>query len=59
VVAEDQVFDVSRAQEALGHKPSIGIEEGLQRTVSWLVETQRLPSEVAGRIAQGTASGQA
>ncbi len=53
VVAEDQLFDISRAEEALGHKPSIGIEQGLQRTVSWLLETQRLPSEVAAGLRRG------
>jgi nucleoside-diphosphate-sugar epimerase len=57
VVARDQVFDTSRAEAAFGHTPRVDIRDGLERTVSWLSESRRLPSEVAGRIERSAAAG--
>jgi UDP-glucose 4-epimerase len=36
--------DISLARELIGYEPSIGFEEGLQRTIAWIVE-QRVAIE--------------
>lgn len=38
---QHSLADISRALEVLGYKPSIGIEEGLTRTVQYFMEGQR------------------
>jgi nucleoside-diphosphate-sugar epimerase len=35
--------DISAAAEAFGYRPSIGVKEGLERTVQWYRETMKLP----------------
>jgi nucleoside-diphosphate-sugar epimerase len=35
--------DVSAAAEAFGYRPSVGVAEGLERTVQWYRETLKLP----------------
>ena len=56
VVAEDQVFDTSKAERVLGHAPKVRIDEGLKRTVDWLATTGRLPTDVTGRLQRQAAS---
>jgi nucleoside-diphosphate-sugar epimerase len=34
----ESLADVSLARELLGYEPHIGFEEGLQRTIAWIVE---------------------
>ena len=31
----DSLADISRAREALGYEPTVGFEEGLERTFEW------------------------
>jgi nucleoside-diphosphate-sugar epimerase len=40
----ESLADVSLARELIGYEPSVGFEEGLQRTIAWIVE-QRAPHE--------------
>jgi nucleoside-diphosphate-sugar epimerase len=35
--------DISAATEAFGYRPSIGVKEGLERTVEWYRQTLKLP----------------
>jgi nucleoside-diphosphate-sugar epimerase len=35
--------DISAAAEAFGYRPTIGVKEGLERTVQWYRETLKLP----------------
>lgn len=42
-VSADRVYDTSKGTRMLGHTPQVGVEEGLRRTVEWLVESGRLP----------------
>jgi len=51
VVAEDQVFDVAKAERVLGHRPRVSIADGLAQTATWLASTRRLPAEVTARLA--------
>lgn len=50
-IAEDQVFDTSKAARILGHTPCVDVDEGLAMTVRWLAEAGRLPAPVAARFA--------
>jgi nucleoside-diphosphate-sugar epimerase len=34
----ESVADVSLARELIGYEPSVGFEEGLERTIAWIVE---------------------
>jgi dihydroflavonol-4-reductase len=54
-IAEEQVFDTSKATRVLGHTPRVDVDEGLAQTVRWLAETGRLPEPVAARFAGETA----
>lgn len=36
--------DISLAAEALGHKPQVGFEEGLRRTVAWFAHARHEPA---------------
>ena len=40
----ESLADVSLARELIGYEPSVAFEEGLERTIAWIVE-QRVPSE--------------
>jgi nucleoside-diphosphate-sugar epimerase len=42
-VTADRVYDTSKGTRLLGHTPRVGVEEGLRRTVDWLIESGRLP----------------
>jgi nucleoside-diphosphate-sugar epimerase len=35
--------DISAAAAAFGYRPSVGVKEGLERTVQWYRETLKLP----------------
>jgi nucleoside-diphosphate-sugar epimerase len=35
--------DISAAAEAFGYRPTVGVKEGLERTVQWYRETLKLP----------------
>jgi len=50
-IAEDQVFDTSKAARVLGHTPRVDVDEGLAMTVRWLAEAGRLPGPIAARFA--------
>jgi nucleoside-diphosphate-sugar epimerase len=34
----ESLADVSLARELIGYQPSVAFEEGLQRTIAWIVE---------------------
>lgn len=55
-VTADRVYDVSKAARLLGHTPLVNVEDGLSRTVQWLVRTGRLPDSVSSRLAEGAAT---
>lgn len=55
-IAEEQVFDTSKATRMLGHTPRVDVDEGLAQTVRWLASTGRLPEPVAARFAGETAA---
>jgi nucleoside-diphosphate-sugar epimerase len=39
--------DVTRAREQLGYRPSVGMEEGIRRTVAWhVLAAARIPAAV-------------
>ena len=38
---EHSLADISKAQRDFGYQPTIGIEEGLKRTVEWAMKTNR------------------
>jgi nucleoside-diphosphate-sugar epimerase len=38
----ESLADVSLARELIGYQPSVGFEEGLQRTIAWIVEQRAL-----------------
>jgi nucleoside-diphosphate-sugar epimerase len=40
----ESLADVSLARELIGYEPSVAFEEGLERTIAWIVE-QRVPDE--------------
>ncbi len=56
VVADDQLFDTSKAARVLGHTPKVSVDDGLRRTVAWLASTGRLPSDIAERVTSETVS---
>jgi nucleoside-diphosphate-sugar epimerase len=41
-VTADRVYDTSKGERMLGHRPRVTVREGLARTVDWLVESGRL-----------------
>lgn len=40
----DSEADISRAAEAFGYRPEVGLEEGLRRTVAWFAERLGVPA---------------
>jgi nucleoside-diphosphate-sugar epimerase len=49
-ISVDRLFDTSKAQRLLGHVPSVGVDEGLARTVEWLASVNRLPRGIPARL---------
>ncbi len=50
-ISADRVYDISKAERLLGHRPQVPVDEGLRRTVAWLATTGRLPENVAAHLA--------
>jgi nucleoside-diphosphate-sugar epimerase len=48
-ISADRFYDTSKAQRLLGHVPSVGVDEGLARTVEWLASVNRLPQGIPVR----------
>jgi nucleoside-diphosphate-sugar epimerase len=49
-ISADRFYDTSKAQRLLGHAPSVGVDEGLGRTVEWLASIGRLPQGIPTRL---------
>jgi nucleoside-diphosphate-sugar epimerase len=49
-ISADRFYDTSKAQRLLGHTPSVGVDEGLARTVEWLSSVNRLPQGTPARL---------
>jgi len=49
-ISADRFYDTSKAQRLLGHVPSVGVDEGLARTVEWLASVNRLPRGIPARL---------
>jgi nucleoside-diphosphate-sugar epimerase len=49
-ISADRFYDTSKAQRLLGHVPSVGVDEGLSRTVEWLASANRLPQGIPVRL---------
>ena len=49
-ISADRFYDTSKAQRLLSHAPSVGVDEGLVRTVEWLASIGRLPRGIPARL---------
>jgi UDP-glucose 4-epimerase len=41
----ESLADISLARELIGYEPSVEFEDGLERTIAWIVEQQRVAHE--------------